>query len=82
MANRRPGDASELDGLEALNSVSSVAEDFAALVAVFDRQLERVPSSDNEMRTHILNAKAAAERGMQLSRLLLKRVQSGSANRT
>lgn len=79
MANRRPGDASELDGLEALNSVSSVADDFAALVAVFERQLERVPSSDNEMRGHILNAKAAAERGMQLSRILLTRVRSGSA---
>jgi signal transduction histidine kinase len=78
MANRRPLiDATvELDGYESVNSVDSVANDFAALVAILEQQLELVSPSDHETRTHITQAKAAAERGAQLSRALVDRIES------
>ena len=76
MSNRRPSvDAAELDGSESLRSLLSVADDFAALAAVFDRQLKLGSALDEATRTHIANAKAAAERGMQLSQELMKRVR-------
>ncbi len=78
MANRRPlTDATvELDGSESVNSVDSVARDFAALVAILEQQLELVSPSDHETRSHIDQAKAAAERGALLSRALLDRIDS------
>jgi len=82
MANhRRPSAAGMLDGPKNAHSVLSVAHDFAALAAVFDRQLERVSAGDEETRSHILKAKAAAERGLQLSNELLTRIQSGGSTK-
>ena len=78
MANRRPLNeiTAELDGSESVTSVNSVANDFAALVAILERQLDLVSTDDNETRSHIVQAKAAAERGSKLSRELLERIDS------
>lgn len=77
MSNRRPNaDAAELDQSGSARSLRSVADDFAALAAVFDRQLGLIPASDKTTRSHLRNAKAAAERGLHLSNELLKRLQS------
>jgi hypothetical protein len=77
MSNREPLTEApvEFDGDESLNPVYAVADDFAALVVILERQLEMVPTSDEETRLHIGQAKAAAERGAQLSRSLLKRIE-------
>ena len=76
MANRRPLDdvTAELDGSETATSASSVASDFAALVAILERQMELVSPDDHETRSHIAQAKAAAERGAELSRELLEQI--------
>ena len=58
-------------GDDSAGSVISIAQDFAALVAIFDRQLEFVSPSDVETLTHIRNAKQAAERGAKLSEKLV-----------
>jgi hypothetical protein len=78
MANRRPLTEAtiELEGSESVDSVGSVARDFAALVAILEQQLELVSPSDHETRSHIYQAKAAAQRGALLSRALLDRVGS------
>jgi hypothetical protein len=52
-------------------SVVSIAHDFAALVAIFERQLDLVSPGDVETRSHILKAKEAAERGAKLSEQLV-----------
>lgn len=76
MANRRPLDdvTAELDESESAISANSVASDFAALVAILERQMELVSTDDYETRSHIAEAKAAAERGAALSRELLERI--------
>jgi hypothetical protein len=51
----------------------SVAQDFDVLIGIFEEQLQSVPASDHETRLQLCNAKAAAERGAELSRELLKR---------
>ena len=79
MAIRRPRVEAELDGSEEARSVVSVARDFEALVEIFDQQLELVSANDEGSRAHLLKAKAAAERGAQLSQSLLKRMRMKSA---
>ena len=66
----------ELNGSESAASVNAVTQDFEALIAILERQLELLPASDEQTRTHITQAKAAAERGAQLSRDLLTRIES------
>jgi len=80
MANRRVStDAAELDGSQSVHSLRAVADDFAALAAVFERQLQGLSGSDETMRSHLRKAKEAAERGVQLSKELLERMGSGRA---
>ena len=79
MAIRRPRiDSDELDRSKSASSLMSVVNDFAALAAVFDRQLATIGDSNAEMRAHLSNAKAAAERGLQLSRELVRRIEGNS----
>jgi len=61
---------------ESERAVSSIAQDFAALVAIFDRQLELVSSADVETRSHLSKAKKAAERGAKLSEKLMGLTQA------
>ena len=56
--------------------VESLEQDFAALVAVLERQLGSVSRSDRESRSQILKAKEAAQRGVSLSRQLIEQIQS------
>jgi len=80
MANRRVStDAAELAGSQSVHSLRAVADDFAALAAVFERQLQALSASDETMRSHLLKAKEAAERGVQLSEELLQKISSGPA---
>lgn len=76
MARRkvRTGSEVELDPKKREDPVLSVAQDFAALVALFDRQLELLPEADKETRTHVEKARAAAKRGADLSGKLLEQV--------
>ena len=52
-------------------SVVSIADDFATLIAIFERQLELISPTDVETLSHIRKAKQAAERGAKLSQKLL-----------
>jgi len=82
MANhRRPTAGGVLDGSKSAQSVQSVAQDFAALAAVFNRQLECVAAADEETRSHIIKAKEAAERGAELSKELLSRIRSSTSGK-
>jgi hypothetical protein len=78
MSDRRPLSEAqiELNGSESAGTVDAVAQDFEALIVILNRQLELVPTSDEQTRTHIAQAKAAAERGALLSRSLLERTNS------
>jgi hypothetical protein len=49
-----------------------IERDFRGLVERLGRTFEMVDSSDEELRERIANTKAAAERGLRLSKLLLR----------
>ena len=68
--------ADAFGGNEADGSVAAIAHDFAALVAIFERQLDLVSSGDAQTRSHILKAKEAAERGAKLSQQLVGLTQA------
>lgn len=70
------GEAGDQERSGSVSAVMSVAQDFAALITIFDRQLQSEIASDHETRSQIRNAKAAAERGANLCHELLQRVQS------
>jgi hypothetical protein len=57
-------------------SVESLQNDFSGLIRVFDRHLKALPPEDRQARSHILQARAAAERGLRLSRELIDLVKS------
>lgn len=62
------GDWSSDDPSDTANSLRS---DFSGLIEIFERHLKNVPSGDSQARLHIAQAKAAAERGLQLSHQLI-----------
>ena len=49
-----------------------IERDFRGLVEKLGRTLELVDAADEEMMQRIANTKAAAERGLRLSKLLLR----------
>jgi hypothetical protein len=53
----------------------SVERDFTDLVAIFDRQLDGLPSGDSVTRRHVVAARSAAERGLRLSRKLISKLR-------
>jgi hypothetical protein len=57
--------------IDVLGAAEAVQRDFSDLVAMFDRQLDSLRANDSRARSHVGRAKAAAERGLQLSRELL-----------
>lgn len=79
MRNGVPVDPSGPVSSDSMNVLVSVADDFAALAAVFDRQLDQVSASEEEIREHIAKAKEAAERGLSLCEDLIGRFQSRGA---
>ena len=52
-------------------AAQSVCNDFSKLIEVFDRQLEQLSGEASRERTHIQEARAAAERGLTLGRQLI-----------
>jgi len=58
---------------------ASVHDDFAALVSMLDGQLAKVAAADERARAHIVQAKAAAERGLALSERLIELLQNQAA---
>lgn len=81
MPNRdmSPSGATEgIDQAQCASSASAVAQDFAALAKIFDRQLKLVSPSDHETRSCIEKAKEAAERGLRLSQQLIDGAKSRS----
>lgn len=56
---------------DAAIAAESVLTDFSELVAMLDRQLQNVGELDGRARSHMAEAKAAAERGLKLSRQLV-----------
>ena len=75
---RRFTDLSETDPqADPTFTAQSVRTDFTSLLDIFDRQLEQL--TDAESRSHLLQAKAAAERGLELSELLLDLMRASSA---
>ena len=50
----------------------SIRADFDILVTVFDRQLSKLPEGDAKLRSHIVEARSAAARGLQLSGQLIE----------
>ena len=63
-----------LDGqyLDPARTAQTVQRDFSDLVKIFDCQLANLPQSESPARSHIVRAKAAAERGLQLSEKLIE----------
>ena len=48
-------------------AAESVRSDFSQLVSMLDQQLTNLAGTDERARAHILEAKAAAQRGLVLS---------------
>jgi len=65
-----------LDVTDSNGVAESIEQDFVALVDVLERQLKLVSRSDRESRSHILKAKEAAQRGVNLSRQLIEQTRS------
>ena len=63
--------ATKVADMESTRVAQSVSRDFADLIAVFERELCNLPDSDDPARWHLAKAKAAAERGLQLSQGLI-----------
>ena len=58
------------------NTAEALRSDFDQLIAVFDQRLASHPGADGEVRSNILEAKAAAERGRKLSQDLIELLRS------
>ena len=67
---------SESNPGDAAFAAESVQSDFSELVAIFERQLEEITDGENPARSHLLEAKAAAERGLELTRNLIAILQT------
>ena len=65
------------DRSESSQCVSAIMSDFAALTAIFERQLDTLASSDDGARPALIRAKEAAERGARLSQRLIEQMQAG-----
>jgi len=57
-----------------------VRRDFTALLRVLDEQLARLPTNEGDRRSHIAEARIAAERGLKLSEKLIDMLRANGAN--
>jgi len=57
-------------------AAESLQNDFNGLIEIFDRHLAALPPDDGLARKHISQARAAAERGLRLSRELIELVKA------
>jgi hypothetical protein len=56
----------------------SIQADFQDLVDIFDHQLAGLSDTDGPMRSHVAEARSAAERGLQLSHKLIEVLRAPS----
>jgi hypothetical protein len=61
-----------IDHGEACLAADSLRRDFNQLIRIFDASFARLPNTDAEMRSHVSDAKLAAERGRKLSEDLIE----------
>ena len=59
------------DDEDAASAAQSVCNDFSKLIQAFDRQLDQLSGEAWCERSHLQEARAAAERGLKLSRQLV-----------
>ena len=52
-------------------AAQSVCKDFRKLIQVFDQRLDQLSDATRRERSHIVEARAAAERGLRLSQQLI-----------
>lgn len=71
--NRFGGDSTTSVSVATANSVRN---DFSELIAIFDRRLASLADPDDVERSRILEARAVAERGLQLSQELIERLRT------
>jgi len=71
---------SECDDDDSIAVAESVRRDFRELLAMLDRQLANVGETDARALSHFLEAKAAAERGLKLSELLVESLGNPESN--
>ena len=64
---------------DAAAAAQSVQADFTALLSMLDRQLANVADTDERARAHILEARAAAKRGLNLSARLVGLLRTAEA---
>ena len=70
---RRPfGATDQSDQYDAATAAESIRADFSDLVSMLDRQVANLAGTDDLARAHLLEAKAAAERGLALSMQLVE----------
>ena len=75
-STRSPGVLGDWLPDDAPLTAESLQTDFNGLIAIFDRHLAALSPDDNQARKHIAQAKAAAERGLRLSRELIDLVKA------
>lgn len=61
----------EEDQEDPVKTAETVLSDFNLLIANLERRLANLSDAENEARSHVLEARAAAERGHQLSEELI-----------
>jgi hypothetical protein len=75
LSSRTSHDAGTQD-MDSSGTAEAMHRDFSDLVEMFERQLAGLPAGDRRAQFHVLKAKAAAERGLLLSRKLLETLRS------
>jgi hypothetical protein len=71
--NRFGGDSTTSVSVATANAVRN---DFGELIAIFDQRLASLADSENVERSHILEARTVAERGLKLSEELIERLRA------
>jgi len=69
---KRPSGGSAIYQEDATVAAESVHKDFSELVSLLDQQLANLSEGEGRARSHILEARAAAERGLKLSKQLIE----------
>ena len=74
--NRRSSDASYQDN--AAVAAESIRSDFSDLISMLERQLANLSDADDRAQYHLQEARAAAERGLKLSRQLIELLRASN----
>lgn len=69
--NLEAAQSERLDFADRASVAETVQADFAALVGILEQRLAALGEADSRVKRHVSDAKAAAERGVELSAQLL-----------